>query len=490
MNMFGQNQGSARMRIKSRFFLVALLVSSQAACLGFGVIWATGWLWSAFDVVVHEHVTAKGQALAHQLALESAEMRLNNVAPGTTDWQRLQSLCEEAVIPHNGFVCIMGLENGAMVCHPNLTNDPGLLRLFPGRCLLMSNDGAAPITTLVQEASQNNSRLITGKVVLEGNLHAFTGYRLPDLDVVLAVYQSDVAIDHFIASTIQPVMQVGYALTAFIVGATGIITVFLINRYEAGLVEANASLDMKVGERTRSLVRTRNAVIYGLAKLAESRHSDTGQHLERIRSYVTILATELAKTNSDIDHRYVADLAVASSLHDIGKVGIPDGVLLKPGELTPTERQAMELHTVLGSECLSAIQTQLEEDDFLELAQQIAASHHDQWDGSGYPHGLQGKQIPLGARIVALADVYDALTTARPYKDPVAHSETREWIASRYGTHFDPAVVEAFVAREQDFLRVNNNYTGDSPADSGDGNDVAVVSDATEPIVAEQPATV
>ena len=448
------------MQIKSRFFLVALLVSSQAACLGFGVVWATGWLWTAFETVVHEHVAAKGQALAHELALNASEMQLKNVEPGTQDWQRLQELCETANIPHNGFVCVMRPDNGAMLCHPQLEKDPGLLRLFPGRYLVQTDTSAAPITTLIDEATRHRgSRLVTGKVMLDGNLHAFTGFRLSNLNAVLAVYQSDIAIDLFIASTIQPVMQVGYVLTAFIVGATGFITLFLINRYEASLVEANLQLEKKVDERTRSLVRTRNAVIFGLAKLAESRDRDTGEHLERIRSYVTVLASELAKTTPEIDHHFVADLAIASSLHDIGKVGIPDAVLLKPGPLTQTERRAMELHTVLGSECLSAIQQQLEEDDFLALAQQIAASHHEKWDGSGYPHGIQGKSIPLAARIVALADVYDALTTSRPYKGPVSHSETREWIATRYATHFDPAVVEAFVAREEDFLRVNQSYT-------------------------------
>ena len=214
-------------------------------------------------------------------------------------------------------------------------------------------------------------------------------------------------------------------------------------------------MEHQVHERTRSLVRTRDAVIFGLAKLSESRDKETGEHLERIRSYVSILATELAKTNPEIDHRYVADLAVASSLHDIGKVGIPDSVLLKPGPLSPNERHAMELHTVLGSECLAAIQKKLGEDDFLELAQQIAAGHHENWDGSGYPHGLQGKRIPLAARIVALADVYDALTSDRPYKGPVGHLEAREWIVTRYAQQFDPAVVEAFIAREADFERVN-----------------------------------
>ncbi|MCG8450492.1 MAG: HD domain-containing protein [Pirellulales bacterium] len=159
-----------------------------------------------------------------------------------------------------------------------------------------------------------------------------------------------------------------------------------------------------------------------------------------------------------MDHRYVADLAVASSLHDIGKVGIPDAVLLKPGKLTTAERRAMELHTVLGSECLSAIQSQLEEDDFLELAQQIAIAHHERWDGSGYPYGIQGNDIPLAARIVALADCYDALTTNRPYKGPISHADSREWIVTRYATHFDPAIVEAFIAREEDFKRVNQSY--------------------------------
>ena len=447
------------MQIKSRFFLIAFLISSQAACLGFGVVWATGWLWTAFETVVHEHVAAKGQALAHELALKASEMQLDSVEPGTAGWQRLQTLCESGVIPHDGFVCLMRPDNGAMLCHPNLENDPGLLRLFPGRHLLLTEEGSAPITRLINEATLADSRLVTGKVMLDGSLHAFTGFRLGEVNALLAVYQSDVAIDLFIASTIEPVMQVGYVLTIFIVGATGFITVFLINRYEAGLVTVNLRLEKKVEKRTHSLLRTRNAVIFGLAKLAESRDRDTGEHLERIRSYVTILASELAKTHQEIDHHYVADLAIASSLHDIGKVGIPDAVLLKPGPLTQTERRAMELHTVLGSECLAAIQQQLDEDDFLELAQEIAAAHHEHWDGSGYPHGIQGKSIPLAARIVALADVYDALTTSRPYKGPVSHAETREWIATRYATHFDPAVVEAFVAREEDFLKVNQSYT-------------------------------
>lgn len=442
------------MRIKNRIFLLALLVASQAACLGFGVMWATGWLWRSFETVVYNYVIAEGKAVAQGLALRVADMQLEHPETGSADWERLQDICEQEPIPHNGFVCVMRLDNGAMMCHPNLQYDPGLLRLFPGRGLLINGQESAPIVDVFRFAEDAEPQVVTGKVELDGDVHVFTGYSLPKLNAVVAVYQSDMAIDLFIASTIRPVMQVGYVLTAFIVGATAIITLFLINRYETGLAEANARLEQQVQERTRSLVRTRDVVIFGLAKLAESRDRDTGDHLERIRSYVTILATELAKSNSDIDYRFVSDLAVASSLHDIGKVGIPDSVLLKPGPLTPAERHAMELHTMLGSECLAAIQKKLGEDDFLELAQQITACHHEHWDGSGYPHGLQGKQIPLAARIVALADVYDALTSTRPYKGPVGHNEAREWIVTRYAQQFDPAIVEAFIARETDFERV------------------------------------
>ena len=195
---------------------------------------------------------------------------------------------------------------------------------------------------------------------------------------------------------------------------------------------------------------------FGLAKLADSRDRDTGEHLERMRSYVTILAKELALTHPEIDCHFVVDLANASSLHDIGKVGIPDAILMKPGPLTPDERRKMETHAKLGSDCLAAIREKLGEDDFLEMAQEIASSHHENWDGSGYPQGIHGNHIPLAARIVAIADVYDALTSPRPYKGPLGHVEARDWIVARYGQQFDPAVVEAFAAREVEFQQVSS----------------------------------
>lgn len=443
-----------KLQIRSRCFLLPLLVSAQAGCLLFGVAWATGWLWDTYQFVVNDYVSSAGRAEAHELAIEVKALGVTTSEPGTQDWQKLQQLCEITNIPNDGVLCIMRRDNGALLCHPDLKADPGLLRFFPGKSLLTNDETSGPITQLVREAESQRLPVVNGKVELDGQLHTFTGFSMPSINAILGVYQSNVSIASFAASTIRPVMQIGYILVAFIVGATAMITIFLLNRYEDGLADSNSKLEEQVTERTQSLVRTRNAVTFGLARLAEFRDIATGKHLERIRSYVSILATEMARTNPEIAPGFVADLAAASSLHDIGKVGIPDAILLKPDQLKPSERKAIEMHTTFGKECLSAIRKQLGNDDFLEVAEQIAATHHEHWDGSGYPQGLQGKEIPLTGRIVALADVYDALTSDRPYKKAVSHEAAREWIVTRYAQQFDPAVVEAFVAREDDFRRI------------------------------------
>ena len=205
------------------------------------------------------------------------------------------------------------------------------------------------------------------------------------------------------------------------------------------------------------LQEARSATILGLAKLAEYRDEGTGTHLERIREYSRIIAEQMAtlpKYRDYISTKYIEDIFRSSILHDIGKVGVPDAILLKPGGLTPDEFEIIKTHAVLGGDALTAIESQIEGTSFLTLGKEIAYYHHEKWDGSGYPKGLDGERIPLSARMVALADVYDALTSKRFYKDAYSHGRARDIIVSLKGSHFDPDVVDAFLAAENKFEHI------------------------------------
>ena len=228
---------------------------------------------------------------------------------------------------------------------------------------------------------------------------------------------------------------------------------------EETLREHNRILELKVAERTREIEDTQDATIIGLAKLAEHRDPETGAHLERIRSYCKLIAEELGvreKYKDLIDNRFIDMIYKSSPLHDIGKVGIPDHILLKPGRLTPEEFNVMKKHAIIGGDAISAAENRLgtHKISFLTMGKEIAYCHHEKFDGSGYPYGLKGDKIPLSARIMALADVYDALTTRRVYKDAWTHEATRDIIINDSGKHFDPDIVDAFSTLEDKFIYI------------------------------------
>ena len=220
---------------------------------------------------------------------------------------------------------------------------------------------------------------------------------------------------------------------------------------------------IRAGERILSL-ETRDLAIFALAKLAESRDSETGHHLERVQWYSRALAQRLAshpKFRHQVDAEFVRLIFLTSPLHDIGKVGIPDGVLRKPGRLTPEEIQIMRTHPNIGAQTLDAALAKFPEARFLQIARDITATHHERWNGCGYPAGLKGEAIPLCGRIVALADVYDALTSRRCYKEPLPHEHAKQLILDESGKHFDPAIVNAFLIAEQEFLRIFDRFAKD-----------------------------
>jgi len=234
------------------------------------------------------------------------------------------------------------------------------------------------------------------------------------------------------------------------------------------LRDQNAFLIREVTLRTREITAIEDVTIMAMASLAETRDVDTGNHIRRTQRYVRALARQLSnhpRFAQFLDNHNIGLLFKSAPLHDIGKVGIPDRILLKPGKLTPEEFEIMKTHTTLGRDAIEHAEQMLgSEVAFLKIAKEIAYSHQEKWDGSGYPQGLKGDQIPISARLMALADVYDALISRRIYKEPISHEASVNIIAMTGGKHFDPDVVEAFLAIQVTFKAIAMTYT-DSPAD-------------------------
>ncbi len=233
------------------------------------------------------------------------------------------------------------------------------------------------------------------------------------------------------------------------------------------LIGYQHDLEERIRERTIQLERIQYAAVFSLAKLAESRDPETGEHLERIRSYARAIAEHLSEQpayEDMVDSAFVDAIYFTSPLHDIGKVGIPDDILLKPGKLSAEEFDTMKTHSNIGGETLQAAYEEAGPNTMLDMGRDIAFYHHERWDGKGYPTGLKGEEIPLAARIVSLGDVYDALRSKRPYKEGFSHEKSKEIIMEGRGTQFDPAVIDAFVAREDEFVQIKETLDDVTPA--------------------------
>ncbi|UMY18944.1 response regulator [Methylobacterium organophilum] len=204
--------------------------------------------------------------------------------------------------------------------------------------------------------------------------------------------------------------------------------------------DRSAWLSREVAAAVETIEAREREIVAALMRAAECRDSDTGDHIERVATYVTFIAEALG-----FNPEACRMLSLASTMHDVGKIGVPDAILLKNGPLTEAERAEMQLHTERGYAILGSSNSEV-----LKIAAEIARSHHERWDGTGYPLGLSGGAIPLGGRIVAVADVFDALTSARPYKTAWSLDAARAHLVANAGRHFDPACVDAFLTRWQD----------------------------------------
>jgi putative two-component system response regulator len=229
------------------------------------------------------------------------------------------------------------------------------------------------------------------------------------------------------------------------------------------LADRNALLEREVRNRTREILDIQDATIVLLASIVETRDNETGDHIRRTQHYVRALARRLQHHPEFAE--YLTDhqidiLFKSSPLHDIGKVGIPDRILLKPGKLEAEEYEIMKTHTTLGHKAIEDAERHLGmKVEFLACAKEIALNHQEKWDGSGYPRQLTGTDIPISARLMAVADVYDALISGRVYKPPFTHNEATRIIMEAKGSHFDPAVVDAFVDVASEFQNIARKYS-------------------------------
>lgn len=242
-----------------------------------------------------------------------------------------------------------------------------------------------------------------------------------------------------------------------------------VEEVQSEIEQQKSEAKLRVEIQQRELIETQSVAMYTLAKIAECRDTDTGNHLFRMRDYTQIIAKQLQKESDYsylIDQQFLEDLYRSSPLHDIGKVAVPDAILLKPGRLTPDEFKRIQEHSVVGGQILDEAVWQSNGGQFLAMAAAIARFHHECFDGSGYPSGLKGIHIPLSARIVAVADVYDALTSERPYKSAFPSSKAYSMIVEKSGTQFDPVIVKAFQDCFDEILHTQEKYQGTMSVDN------------------------
>ncbi len=327
--------------------------------------------------------------------------------------------------------------------------------------ILIADDNPVALDLLEHTLSQSGYEVVTAdnghtalEILREGNCQmVITDWEMPQMNGLELCRQ--IRDSNFMNYVYVILLTARGKVSDTIEGMTAGADDFIVKPFQP----AELTLRVRAGERLLGL-ETRDLLIFALARLAESRDTDTGAHLERVRTYSRILADHLSrqkKFQGTINADFVHLIYLTSPLHDIGKVAIPDSVLLKPGPLTHEEFEIMKSHTTKGAATLDAALREYPTAHYLRMARDIAASHHEWFDGTGYPTGAAREKIPLCGRIVALADVYDALTSRRIYKDAYSHDKAKAIVLHSRGTHFDPDVVDAFLANEDKFVQVANS---------------------------------
>ncbi|MFO0856476.1 MAG: HD domain-containing protein [Phycisphaerales bacterium] len=441
------------LRIRHRGALVAATLSLQTLVLGAGGYLMFQGTKTGLQSRVGEGLSAENERLAENFLQLVRRHAKEPFTYGSPTWKSVQNEVEQFSLPANAQLIVLD-ESNRVLCHSDLQSTPALRRLDLSWQQVREMKG--------DEISTIAATLPVGKAVsLKDALSEGAGSSAmaliydPDVHVKVLVHRP--AGTALIASSrlTDEALLWAAASGVILVGITLVGSSILVRKYDSALQRLNGHLEQEVDRRTRQGLVIRNGLIFGLAKLAEERDNDTGRHLERICQYSAVLASELRSEFGEITNAWIERLKLAASMHDIGKVGIPDNILCKAGPLTPQERVIMQTHAQIGAETLAAIRQRVGDDELLNMGIQVALAHHERFDGAGYPHGISGEAIPLAARIVALADVYDALTSKRVYKQAMTHDQARAAIRDQRDKQFDPRVVDAFerIQRQFDGIR-------------------------------------
>ena len=443
-------------QITRRTLLVSALLIGQLVCLLAALLWFGAWLERGLSWVVRDRVLSASHQMAVQIVHMIELMDIEDATPGSPGWERMQKLVEETKLPTGGYLCVVSHPGGRVMCHPEIRSRPELSETMLGDILRGARLPDAQAGADVGGGTQW-IRLTDGSYVQ--NIST-----IPGLKARMLVHQPEAPLKLAVMAFIERVRAIGTIVVIAVVVISAIVTLVIVRRYESRLTLINRGLEAQVAHRSAALLRSRDAVIFGLAKLAESRDGETGEHLERISKYTEILARQVSLSQTPGgDEAWVQTLASTAVLHDIGKVGVPDAVLRKPSALTNEEREIIEKHPFIGGDTLMEIKRRWGDDPFLATASQVCFGHHERWDGTGYPFGLQGENIPMAARIVSLADVYDALTSERAYKDAMPHDKACQMITDASGTQFDPAVVQAFIKIQSQFKDIAQQIRVSTP---------------------------
>jgi hypothetical protein len=405
----------------------------QTVCVAIGLWMQHEFLRSALRDASRERAWTTIQQTARELRDQFAASAPDATQPGPNQRERLQTALNGS-LPAGYEVTIV--DRG--------WQPPPCGAVAPGERFVTRSLSSSIPEPAAPQPRADEPELVCGTLVQPDGPHLAALCALPGTEYRLLLQRPLADVDAEAAPLLRPLLPIGGVTLLWIAVLLGISLHLLTARHHEQHVSQCAQSTSHVLQQTQELIRTRDAVIFALAKLAGSRDHETGGHLERLSAYSTMLAKALAdhpKFAHQITPLFIRLIGLTSVPHDIGKVGIDDSILRKPGPLTPAEREQMERHTVIAGHCLQEIRQHLGNSDFLEMAREIAVAHHERWDGTGYPLGLRGEEIPLSARIVAVADVYDALTTPRVYKAALSHERSLALIGDGAGKQFDPDIV-------------------------------------------------